>query len=99
MEDCNKVCSPIVQGCNLVKGERDKVVDASIYKLMVGSLMYLMATRPDMGFSVCLVIRYMERSTEMHIATIKRIMRYLQGTLEFDILYQHESTNNLLLLG
>ncbi|MCI44998.1 copia-type polyprotein, partial [Trifolium medium] len=47
MENCNKVCSPIVPGCKLVKNESGKASDAKVYKQMVGSLMYLLATRPD----------------------------------------------------
>lgn len=48
---------------------------------------------------MCLVVGYMGKPTEMHIAAVKRIMRYLQGTLEFGILYKRGSTNSLQLLG
>ncbi|MCI16949.1 copia-type polyprotein, partial [Trifolium medium] len=88
MQDCNKVCSPIVPGCKLVKDENGKVADATVYKQMIGCLMYLLATRPDMAFSVCLAVRYMERPTDMHVAAIKRVMRYLKGTLSLGILYK-----------
>ncbi|MCI30873.1 copia-type polyprotein [Trifolium medium] len=71
MEDCNKVCSPIVPGSKLVKDESGKAADATMYKKMIRCLMYLLATRPDMTFSVCLAARYMERSTEMYIAAVK----------------------------
>jgi hypothetical protein len=52
MLDCNSVCSPIVPGCMLVKNEDGKATDATGYKQMVGSLMYLLATRPDLAYSV-----------------------------------------------
>lgn len=55
MEVCNKVCYPIVPGCKLVKGGSGKAADATIYKQMVGTLMYLLTTRPDLAFFVCLV--------------------------------------------
>lgn len=57
---------------------------------MVGSLMYILASRPNMAFSVCLVARYTEKPTKMHVDIVKRIMRNLQGTLEFGILYDKE---------
>jgi hypothetical protein len=55
MENCNKVCSPIVPGCKLTKNEEGKASDAKWYKQVVGSLMYMLATRPDLAYSVCLI--------------------------------------------
>ncbi|CAJ2668206.1 unnamed protein product [Trifolium pratense] len=88
MENCNKVCSPIVTGCKLTKNEGGKLVNATEYRQMIGCLMYLLATRPDLAFSVCLVARYMDRPTELHLAAVKRILRYLKGTINLGILYQ-----------
>ncbi|PNX65805.1 putative copia-type protein, partial [Trifolium pratense] len=65
MEHCNEVCSPIVPGSKLVKDENGSAADAREYKQMVGSLMYLLASRPDLAFSVCLVARFMDRPTEL----------------------------------
>jgi len=87
MESCNMVCNPIVTGCKLVKNEKARATDACKYKQMVGCLMYLLATRLDLAYSVCLVARYMERPTEMHLSAIKRILRYLKGTASYGILY------------
>ncbi|CAJ2655214.1 unnamed protein product [Trifolium pratense] len=91
MEHCNEVCSPIVPGSKLVKNENESAADAREYKQMVGSLMYLLATRPDLAFSVCLVARFMDRPTELHVTAVKRIMRYLKGTLADGIMYSHNS--------
>ncbi|XP_045797992.1 secreted RxLR effector protein 161-like [Trifolium pratense] len=63
---------------------------------MTGCLMYLLATRPDLTFSVCLVARYMERPTEIHLAAIKRIMRYLKGTIELGIWYRRNEKLTLV---
>jgi hypothetical protein len=99
MENCNKVCSPIVPGCRLSKNESGKATDASEYKQMVGCLMYLLASRPDLAYSVCLVARYMDRPTEIHVAAVKRIMRYLKGTLSYGMLYKADDNKNLCLIG
>jgi hypothetical protein len=99
MEECNKVCSPIVPGYKLVKDENGKASDSTAYKQMVGCLMYLLATRPDLAFSVCLVARYMERPTEMHVAAVKRILRYLKGSLSFGIWYKNGNGDDLQLIG
>jgi hypothetical protein len=99
MENCNKVSSPIVPGCKLVKNENGKASDSTNYKQLVGSLMYLLATRPDLAFSVCLVARFMERPTEMHVAGVKRILRYLKGTIDHGILYKKSVNDELQLKG
>jgi hypothetical protein len=99
MEDCNGVCSPIVPGCKLVKDEKGKATDATMYKKMIGCLMYLLATRPDMTYSVCLAARYMERPTELHVAAVKRIMRYLKATVSFGIMYKSKAEANLTMQG
>ncbi|GAU22710.1 hypothetical protein TSUD_138340 [Trifolium subterraneum] len=99
MENCNKVCSPIVPGCKLVKDENGNATDARKFKQMVGCLMYLLATGPDLACSICLVARFMDRPTEMHIAAIKRIMRYLKGTLTDGIMYKHTTDTKLELVG
>ncbi|GAU29902.1 hypothetical protein TSUD_379930 [Trifolium subterraneum] len=99
MENCNKVCSPIVPGCKLSKDENGSATDAKRFKQMVGCLMYLLATRPDLAYSICLVARFMERPTVMHIAAVKRIMRYLKGTLTDGIMYKHTNDKRLELIG
>jgi hypothetical protein len=82
-----------------VKDEDGKPIDAREYKQMVGCLMYLLATRPDLTYSVCLVARFMDRPTEMHMMAIKRILRYLKGTLTHGVLYKHTANKELELVG
>jgi hypothetical protein len=96
LSECNSVCNPLVPGCKLKKDESGKASDSTKYKHMVGSLMYLLATRPDLAFSVCLVARYMERPTEIHVAAVKRIMRYLKGTVNYGLVYDRNSSNELV---
>ncbi|KAM1920512.1 hypothetical protein ACFX15_024298 [Malus domestica] len=55
---------------------------------MVGSLMYLIATRPDLMFVVSLISRYMEHPTESHLMAAKRILRYVKGTTSFGVFYR-----------
>ena len=47
---------------------------------MIGSLMYLTASRPDLQFAVCMCARYQSKPTKKHLETVKRVFRYLQGT-------------------
>ncbi|PNX68838.1 putative copia-type protein, partial [Trifolium pratense] len=88
MEMYNVVNSPIVPGCKVSKDEIGKQTDATKYKQIVGCLMYLLATRPDLAFSVCLIARYTDKPTDMHLTAAKRILRYLKGTMSLGILYK-----------
>ena len=58
--------------------------------------MYLTATRPDLMFVVCLVSRYVERPTGMHLAAVKRIFRYLRGIIDFGIIYRRGNEATLI---
>lgn len=95
MEDCNSVKNPIVPGCKLVKDDQSGFVDATLYKQMVGCIMYLAATRPDLMFVVSQLSRYMETPTEQHMAAMKRILRYIQGTTNFGIFYKQGGCDQL----
>jgi hypothetical protein len=63
---------------------------------MVGSLMYLTATRPDLMFAVNLIARFMEHPVETHLMAAKRIMRYIRGTLKLGILYKRGKQAELI---
>lgn len=68
-------------------------IDGTHYKQMVGSSMYLIASRPNPMYVVCLVNRYMERLMEQHPQAIKRILRYLNRTIDLGILYRKIGSN------
>ncbi|WVZ79387.1 hypothetical protein U9M48_026967 [Paspalum notatum var. saurae] len=61
-------------------------VDAMRYRRLVGSLRYLVHTRPDLAFSVGYVSRFMQRPTTEHVP-VKRIIRYVAGTLDHGLYY------------
>lgn len=96
MQDFNSVSNPIVPGQKIGRDEDGVKVDPTQYKQMVGSLMYLTATRPDLMFAVSLVSRFMSSPTQLHLAAVKRIMRYLKGTLEYGIWYKRGEESELI---
>lgn len=87
MSMSNGVHNPIVPGVKLSKKGGGAVLDTTLYKQMIGSLMYLTVTRPDLMFVVCLASRYMESPTEAHFQVVKRILRYVKNTTELGIKY------------
>ncbi|GKA37146.1 retrovirus-related pol polyprotein from transposon TNT 1-94 [Tanacetum coccineum] len=96
MEDCNSVRSPMVPGCKLVKDDLSGFVDATMYKQMVGCIMYLAATRPDIMYVAGQLCRYMETPTKQHMAAMKRLFRYIQGTRELGIFYRKGGSDQLV---
>ncbi|KAJ0928621.1 putative RNA-directed DNA polymerase [Helianthus annuus] len=69
---------------------KDPEVDPTLYRAMIGSLMYLTASRPDIMFSVCLCARYQSTPKESHLKAVKRIFRYLKGTPKLGLWYPAE---------
>ena len=76
----------------LDKDEGGKCVDSKLYKSMIGSLLYLTASRLDIMFIVCLCARYQSCPKESHLLTVKRIFRYLKDTPCLGIWYPKDSS-------
>ena len=64
---------------NMIKILIQNSIDSKLYRGMIGSLMYLIASRPDIMFSVCICARYQSNHKESHLNVIKKILRYLKG--------------------
>ena len=96
MQECKAAITPTVMGLKLSKEDRSKDFDHSLYKNIVGSLMYLTATRPGIMFAVSLISRFMERPKEAHWQAAKRILRYVKGTKRFGILYTTSECSDLI---
>ena len=96
LEDCNSVRNPMVPGNKLTREGSGEAVDPTMYKQLVGSLRYLTATRPDLIYSVNIVSRYMENPRESHMLAVKRILRYVQGTLGYGIQYRRDGEEELV---
>jgi hypothetical protein len=72
----------------LSKDGSGEPVDATEYRSIVGSLRYLVHTRPDITFVVGYVSRFMEAPTSEHLAAVKHLLRYIAGTLNLGVTYQ-----------
>ncbi|XP_050920168.1 secreted RxLR effector protein 161-like [Lathyrus oleraceus] len=81
----------------LTKDEKSVNVDQILYMSMIGSLLYLTANRPDITFVVGVCARYPSEPKMSHITQVKRIMKYINGTNDYGMLYSHNG--NSLLTG
>ena len=88
MEGCNPVHTPMEEKLKLSRDSEAEEVDPTHYRRLVGNLRYLVHTRPDLAFAVGYVSRFMERPTAEHLQAVKRILRYIAGTLDFGLHYK-----------
>jgi hypothetical protein len=97
MTDCKSSPTPFLSGVKLEDGGETPLVDNTLYRQLVGSLLYLTHSRPDLSYAVGAVSRFMQEPHELHWKDAKCILRYVQGTITFGIHYAVDST--LYLIG
>nr|GEY76587.1 hypothetical protein [Tanacetum cinerariifolium] len=81
-------------GCHLDR-KIGKPVDHTDYRSMIGSLMYVTSSRPDIMFATCMCARYQANPNEHHVSAVKRIFRYLKGTINLGLRYSKDFGFNL----
>ncbi|GJW53864.1 retrovirus-related pol polyprotein from transposon TNT 1-94 [Tanacetum coccineum] len=91
-DSCDPVDTPMVEKSKLDEDKEGKAVDPSHYHGMIGTLLYLTASRPDLQFAICMCARYQARPTEKHLHAVKRIFRYLKGTVNRGLWYPKDSS-------
>ena len=87
MEDSKPVGTPMVTGCKLSNNDEYMEVYHTVFISMIGSLLYVTATRPDVMQAVGLVARFQSATKETHVTAVKRILIYLQRTMEYGLSY------------
>ncbi|GKA00182.1 retrovirus-related pol polyprotein from transposon TNT 1-94 [Tanacetum coccineum] len=92
MESSDPVDTPMVDKSKLDEDTQRKAVDPTHYRGMIGTLMYLTASRPDLTFVVCMCARYQAKPTEKHLHAVKRIFKYLRGTINRGLWYPKDSS-------
>ena len=88
--------NPIVPRVRRIKDEKGAKINATMYKQLIGSLMYLTATRPNLMYVVSLMSRFKASPTELHLQATKRVLRYLKGTIDLGILYRKMGNEELI---
>ncbi|GKC38667.1 putative ribonuclease H-like domain-containing protein, partial [Tanacetum coccineum] len=87
--------TPIEINKALLKDEEAEDVDVHLYKSMIGSLMYLTASRPDIMFAVCAYAKFQVTPKVSHLHVVKRIFRYLKGQPKLGLWYPRDSPFDL----
>ena len=91
MLDCKAIPTPMVSNLKFFSDLASEPVDVTLYRQIIGSLMYLTNTRLDIFFHVNTLSHYMVDPRRVHLIAAKHVMRYLKGTLEFGLCYSSDS--------
>ncbi|GKD37144.1 hypothetical protein Tco_1257351 [Tanacetum coccineum] len=85
----------MVEKSKLDEDKEGKTIDPSQYRGMIATLLYLTGSRPDLQFAICMCVGYQARPTEKYLLAIKRIFRYLRGTINRGLWYLKDSSISL----
>ena len=96
MEAAKPIDTPISPSTRLVMDDGSPSVEEKSYRGMIGSLLYLTASRPDIVFSVGLCARFQSNPKETHLKAVKRIFRYLKNTSDLVLWYPRECSIDLV---
>ncbi|GJR59225.1 retrovirus-related pol polyprotein from transposon TNT 1-94 [Tanacetum coccineum] len=91
MESSDPMDTPMVEKSKLDEDTQGKAVDPTHYRRTIGTLMYPTASRPDLTFDVCMCARYQAKHIKKHLHAVKRIFKYLQGTINWGLWYPKDS--------
>ena len=95
LESASFVRTPMSSNVKLTIDLLGKSVDSSLYRSMIGSLLYLTASRPDISYSVGVCAKYQTNPKESHMTALKRIIKYVKTTADFGVWY-NKDTNDVL---
>jgi hypothetical protein len=99
MTGCNPVDTPMEQRVKVVTAKPGTEIDPTRYRSIIGSLRYLVNTRPNIAYAVGLASRFMEKLGKEHWAVVKRIVRYITGTINYGCRFRKGGNSDLALLG
>ena len=93
LESANSVRTPMSLNVKLTVDFLGKSVDSSLYKSMIGSLLYLIASKLDISYSVGVCARYQTNPKKSHMIALKRIIKYIKSTANFSVWYSMDTND------
>ncbi|XP_058099853.1 secreted RxLR effector protein 161-like [Magnolia sinica] len=88
MLECKPIATPMEANAGLCSEEGKDLEDATMYRQIVGSLIYLTLSRPDIAYAVGVVSWFMQTPKKLHLKVVRRILRYVKGTIDLSLLYK-----------
>ena len=97
MNVCKPMATPLTQNKKVSKDDGERLYDATQFRSLVGSLLYLTTIKPNLIFATSYLSRFMSSPSHVHFGIIKRVLRYLKGTIDYGTWY--EAIEGLNLIG
>ena len=94
-EDCKLASTPVTVGCKINKEDEYKNVYKKSYRSMIGSLLYVTTSRPNVKQVVGMVAIFQSTPKENHVQAVKRIFKYLKGTINLGLWYPRKKSFSL----
>lgn len=95
MEDSKPIGTSMVMGCKLTKYDQSTKVNQTLYRSMIGKLMCVVHSRPDIAHVVGIIARFSANPKESHMTVVKRILRYLKNTENYGFCYKKQGNFEL----
>ena len=89
MTGCKPITVPLEQNMRVSADTGDVLEDPTMYRRIVGSLIYMTITRPDLSYAVGLVSQFMQTPRKPHLDAARRILRYIKSTLDYGLFYEY----------
>ncbi|CAN6703494.1 unnamed protein product [Malus baccata var. baccata] len=99
MDDCKSVTTPCRPHTQFLESDGTHLADPALYRSLVGASQYITFTRPDLAYAVNAACQYMNTPTEVHYDLVKRILRYVQGTISYGLTYSSSSDSSLVVFS
>ncbi|KAK2353501.1 putative mitochondrial protein [Trifolium repens] len=99
MLDCNSSVTPADTRAKIEEDTSSDAVDSTMFRQLIGSLRYLCQTRPDISYAVGYVSRFMSKPLKCHLLAAKRILRYINGTIHYGVVFPYSKDNGKLELS
>ncbi|KAK2442743.1 putative mitochondrial protein [Trifolium repens] len=96
MIDCNSSVTPADTMVKIEDDDTSEVVDSTMFRQLVGSLRYLCQSRPDISYAVGYISRFMSKPLKSHFLAAKRILRYINDTVHYGVLFPYSSNRETL---
>jgi len=94
MADCNSVPIPVIANLKLGEATDERLVDATLYKQVVGSLRYVCNSRPNISYGVGLVSRFINSPRTSYVAAVKHMLKYLKGTTKLGLFFPRKTSQD-----
>lgn len=96
MDKANALPTPMISNSNLSKNHGEQSTNIKQYRSTVGALQYITISRPEISYSVNKVFWFMQNPLDEHWKTVKRILRYLRGTLDYILTLKACNNTNIV---